>query len=229
MGSFNINATVDSDTGTLNQPVLLSVTVSGEGNIEALPEPVWPEFTGWRVFESRLDFESHVVAGRLTGSRVYEISLAPEVTGELVVPEISYTHFDPVLEEYVQVATDPISVSVVGADGAPPVPEVPEVGGHEEDPAEMRALKPVPNSIRQGGSELTESYAFWAVWGLPFLAILGAVACDALRRPGNPPAPNTFVVGRSPPPKPGWSGPFPRELITGWLQPRQCFHTFPKD
>ena len=156
--------------------MLLSVTVSGEGNIEALPEPVWPEFTGWRVFESRLDFDSHVVSGRLTGSRGYEISLVPETTGELIVPEIRYTHFDPVLEEYVQIATNPISISVTAAGSAPAVPEVPEVEGYEEETPEMRPIKPVPNSIRRGRTELTDGFAFWAVWSLPFLAVLGAVA-----------------------------------------------------
>ena len=176
VGNFDITAAVDSETGILNQLVLLSVTVSGEGNIEALPEPTWPEFNGWRVFESQSDFESHLVAGSLTGRRVYEISLIPEVVGDLVVQEIWYTHFDPDLEEYVQVATSPVSVSVVAAGSAPELPEVPKVEGYEEETPEMRPIKPVPNSFRQGRSELTDSFAFWAVWSFPLLAVLGAVA-----------------------------------------------------
>ena len=82
----------------LNEPVLLTVRISGEGNIEALPDPGWPEFAGWRVIESPVSVESQVVAGQITGSRTYEIALMPEQVGRLTIPEIHYPYFDPALE-----------------------------------------------------------------------------------------------------------------------------------
>ena len=39
----------------------------------------------------------------------------------------------------------------------------------------------MPNSIRRGRTELTDGFAFWAVWGLPFLAVLGTVAWRRFR------------------------------------------------
>ena len=176
VGRFNITAEVDADTGQVNEPVQLTVTVSGEGNIEALPDPVWPEFTGWRVIESPADTASQLIAGQVAGSRTYEIVLVPERAGELTIPGIGYTHFDPGQEKYVEAATAAIVISVVSADGTAAIPPVPgaDTVGEEESPL-MRPVKAVPPSLRQGGTELTGSAAYWAAWGIPGLIIAGAL------------------------------------------------------
>ena len=174
VGRFNITAEVDADTGQVNEPVQLTVTVSGEGNIEALPDPAWPEFTGWRVIESPADTDSQLVAGQVAGSRTYEIVLVPEEAGELTIPEIGYTHFDPGQEKYVEAATAAIVISAAGADGTAAVPPVPGVGA-EEEVRLMRPVKAMPPSLRQGGIELTGSAAYWAGWGIPALAVVGAL------------------------------------------------------
>ena len=138
VGRFSITADVGSNTGQVNEPVELTVTVSGEGNIEALPDPVWPEFTGWRVIESPADTASQLIAGQVAGSRTYEILLVPERAGELTIPGIGYTHFDPGQERYVEAATAAIVISVVSADGTAAIPPVPgaETVGEEDRPAD---------------------------------------------------------------------------------------------
>ncbi len=174
VGRFDIFAEADSAAGQVNEPVQLRVTVSGEGNIEALPDPAWPEFAGWRVIESPADTDSQVVAGQITGSRTYGIVLVPEQAGELTIPEIGYTHFDPGLEQYVEAGTAPIVISVVGAERLPEVPPLPDPATGEEGP-EMKSIKPAPPSLSQAGREFIGSTLYWAVWSLPALAIVGAV------------------------------------------------------
>lgn len=176
VGRFDISASVDATYGRLNEPVLLTVRISGEGNIEALPDPHWPEFVGWRVIKSPVSDESQVVAGRLTGSRTYETVLMPEEARELTIPEIGYPYFDPTLEQYVDLATAPIAVSVADADGSPAVPSLPAVARPEKEAAEARPIKSVPPSLRQGGTELSDSPAYWAAWAIPALMMASAVA-----------------------------------------------------
>ncbi len=175
VGRFEISAAVDAAEGNLNEPVTLTVRVSGEGNIEALPDPDWPQFIGWRVIESPVSVESQDVAGQITWSRTYEIVLVPEQAGGLTIPEIRYPHFDPAQERYVEVATAPIAVSIGDAAGAPTVPSLPAVEDAAEDVPEVRPIKAVPPSLRQAGVELAESMAYWAVWAIPPLVVIGAV------------------------------------------------------
>ena len=176
VGRFEISAEADAAEGQVNEPVQITATVSGEGNIEALPDPSWPEFSGWRVIESPADASTQVVAGQVTGHRTFKITLIPETAGELAIPEIGFTHFDPYSERFVQVATAPIVISVAGPDGQTPAPALPDISGDEEQAeTEMRPIKAVPPSLSRSGRELTESGAYWAAWGLPLLAVAGAL------------------------------------------------------
>ena len=176
VGRFDISASADATEGKVNEPVRLTVNISGEGNIEALPNPTSPEFAGWRVIESPVSSDSHVVDGQVTGSRTYEIILVPEKPGGLTIPEIRYPHFDPLSEQYVQAATSLIAVTVAGADGSPPVPQLPAVETADQEGPVMRPLKKAPPSLRQAGTGPADSVVYWVVWGIPALAIAGAVA-----------------------------------------------------
>ena len=177
VGRFDISSEADADGGQVNEPVQVTVTVSGEGNIEALPDPSWPEFAGWRVIESPADASTQVVAGKVTGNRTLRLILVPERAGELTIPEIGYTHFDPDSERFVQVATAPIVISVAGSDGQAAAPALPDISGDEEQAeTEMRPIKAVPPSMRRSGRELTGSTAYWAAWSIPLLAVAGALA-----------------------------------------------------
>ena len=177
VGSFDIFADVDSTNGKVNEPVQLTVRVTGEGNVETLPDPAWPDFEDWRVFESPSESYSYVDDGRIIGSRTYERVLVPEKAGVLTVPEIGYTFYDPRIEEYVEAVTNPIVMSIAEGDGMSPLPPSPGGGtAVERAGSDVRHIKPVPSSIQQSGSGLTGSAVYWAAWGVPLLALVGAVA-----------------------------------------------------
>ena len=175
VGRFQVSAESDTTAIRMNESVQLTVKIEGSGNIDALPDPSWPEFQGWRVIESPAVASSEIIDGRLVGSRTYERVLVPEMTGELTVPGISYTYFDPDLEQYAQTAASQIVISIAAVDGEPSVP--PSVVGAEDDRAVQgaRRIKAVPPSVRKSGGELTDSVVYWAMWFLPLLAIAGAV------------------------------------------------------
>ena len=71
VGRFEIFAEVDATTVPMNESVQMSVTIEGEGNIDALPDPKWTEFEGWRVIDSPATVNTDVVDGRIVGTRMY--------------------------------------------------------------------------------------------------------------------------------------------------------------
>ena len=177
VGRFEISAAVDNTMVRIDDSVQLTVTVQGAGNIDALPDPSWPEFEGWRVIESPASVTSEVIDGKLVGSRTYSSVLLPEMAGELTVPEISYAYYDPDLEEYVQAATSPIVVSIAEADGVPSASQSParKIEGEGQVPG-AKPIKAVPSDLRTSGGDLTDGFGYWAAWTLPLLAIFGAAA-----------------------------------------------------
>ena len=176
VGKFEVAAAVDTATVRMDDSVELTVTVQGAGNIDALPDPSWPEFRGWRVIESPVSVTGEVVDGKLVGSRTYVSVLVPEMAGALTVPEISYAYYDPDLEEYVEAVTSPIAVSVTAVDGVPS--ESRSATGGIEDGAVPGAkpIKAVPSNLRTSGGDVTDGFGYWAAWTLPLLAISGAAA-----------------------------------------------------
>ncbi len=176
VGSFDVTAVVDDTNGRVNEPVQLTVTVTGEGNIETLPDPDWPDFIDWRVFESPSNSSSRVFDGRMIGSRVYETVLVPEKSGMLTVPEIGYTYFDPSVDEYVEAITDPIVMSIEVGDGLSSQPSSTGGSAVERAGSDVRHIKPVPSSLGQSGTALTGSLLYWAAWTVPLIALAGAVA-----------------------------------------------------
>ena len=176
VGKFVIFAEVDTAAVRMNESVQLTINVEGEGNIDALPEPVWPEFNGWRVVESPAAASREVIDGKLVGIRTYRRVLVPQEAGELTVPEIRYGYFAPELEEYVQAATTPIVVSVSETDETvtPPLSTV-DAAADESDASVPKPIRPVPSPFRPSSGELTDKVVYWAAWTLPLLVILSAV------------------------------------------------------
>ena len=171
VGRFEISAEVNATTGTVNDPVLLTVNITGDGNVEALPDPAWPEFSGWRAIESPPAAEASVVDGKITGIRTYEFGLVPEASGYLTIPEVVYPHYDPEADRYVQARTVPIVVTIEGADGAPTL--VSDNTEAEQSESEVRGNKPVPHVLGRSGNGLTETPFYWAAWAVPLLIIVG--------------------------------------------------------
>lgn len=178
VGRFDITSQVDdSAEGKVNEPVQLTVSISGEGNIETLPDPAWPEFEDWRMFESPASDRSGVIDGRLVGARDYEVILVPQRAGELEIPRITYPFFDTDTGEYTTAVTDPISMTIAEADVAPALASGAEdAAGVERAGADVRHIKAAPSSLGRSGGGFVGGAAYWAAWGVPLLALVVAVA-----------------------------------------------------
>ena len=175
VGRFEIAVEVNATTIGAGERTQVKVMISGEGNVEALPEPDWPEFQRWRLIAAPSDADSRVADGKFAGVRVYELALAPKDVGQLMVPAIQYAYFDPELESYVRTATSPVAISVMGeADPAAPQSES-EVNMDDREEAGLMPLMEAPSALGQRGIGLTESAAYWAAWVAPALIVAGAL------------------------------------------------------
>ncbi len=175
VGQFTLDATVDSTAATVNEPVTLKVTISGTGNLENLPDPVWEDIPGWRAFESKATTDSAFKNGKFSGTRVYERLLVPTVAGTKTLPPVRYAYFDPETAEYHTLTTPPIRVTVAPAADQPPVPAVSTNGKQDvtQLATDIRHIKSVPPQLTTARPPVTRSTGYWLLWGLPLLALIG--------------------------------------------------------
>jgi hypothetical protein len=177
VGSYEISASVDLTNISSSDPATLTVKLSGEGNVDALPEPSWPDMPGWRVFENRAETVSFATNDIVGGIRTYERVLIPEVSGVLNIPPIEYAYFDPAQERYLTISTDPITVNVTldtsaAGNNFKNIPSTPNIALIESD---IRHIKSAPTTLDAKRTPLTSQQRYWALWALPALLIFASV------------------------------------------------------
>lgn len=193
VGQFALETTVDATQGRANEPLTWRITLSGEGNLNAVPDPVWPEIPGWRAFESQATVRTELRDGRMVGERVYERLLVPSAEGEYTLPSLEYVAFDPIAGQYQTLRSEPIAVSIEPGDPAGvatlPAPsgtaaeDGPAPTGAAEPPAtDIRPLKPVPEDLVRARPPLTASGLYWIAWIFPGLGALGYFAWQRRQR-----------------------------------------------
>jgi hypothetical protein len=128
IGQFSLQASATPKQAAAGDPISLSVTVSGRGNFDAMGSPVLLEADGWRSYPPGEKFEASPSDPiGFNGEKRFEYMLvAREDRSKTPVARLSF--FDPSLEKYVTIASNPIEVAAKGT----------------ADPAVVAAATPAP-------------------------------------------------------------------------------------
>ncbi|MGQ0644685.1 MAG: BatD family protein [Elusimicrobiota bacterium] len=112
VGRYAVSAALDKSAVDLHEPVTLTVTVSGEGNVKALSAPALPPLDGFKVYETVSSLNVAKEDYRVRGSKVFKTVLKPDVTGALEVPPVSFGFFDPAAGAYRVARSEPLRLTV---------------------------------------------------------------------------------------------------------------------
>ncbi len=128
VGRLSLEAHVDSGTAKVGDPLVLTVRVTGDGNVSFFPRPEVRVPWGQLVpAEERVQLDSSATVVR--GAKEFDWVITPARSGEVEVPQIRYPFFNPYTERYELAVTTPQRVSVApgtlvamdSADSARPV------------------------------------------------------------------------------------------------------------
>lgn len=109
VGAFDVASTVDRYEVHANESVTLTVRVEGRGNVNAIqaPDAKWPESV--ELYESK--GRAKVGQGGV-GQKIFEYLFIPRQPGEITLPRLEFSFFDPEKGEYATRFTQPISIRV---------------------------------------------------------------------------------------------------------------------
>ncbi|MFN8453881.1 MAG: BatD family protein [Anaerolineae bacterium] len=179
VGQFNIESSFSPQVAVVSQPSTLFVAVSGTGNIQTLPEPVWPELSGWRLFDSLSSLTSDTNAeGQMTGTRMFERLVVADQTGEYAIPPAKFVYFDPLAGEYRTITSQPLTVKVIPAPTPEPTPLAVATPAGTPVTA-LSATTPLPDQ-QTVKPALTDSLMTQPRLSWPLLGLLGLGVCGAL-------------------------------------------------
>ncbi|NTU64177.1 MAG: protein BatD [Chloroflexi bacterium] len=182
VGQFQLSATPDRTSTRLGEPVTLRVELRGNGNWGTLGDPVWPSDKQWRIFNNKTDSQSKVVNGALTGARVYEQLFTPLSEGQLTLPAITYSYFDPVTQQYQMLSTDALTIDVTAGNPnlAVSLPKGQTAApANDQAAAPALALKPAPQTLMSEAQPLTQQPLFGLLFIIPVGLVAGELAVSA--------------------------------------------------
>jgi SH3 domain-containing protein len=99
VGEVRVDASLDTTAARVGDPLLLTVRVSGVGNVKLFPRPSVRVPWGTAVAsDERVKLDS--AQQRISGAKEFDWVLTPQVAGELELPPIRYPFFNPATRRY---------------------------------------------------------------------------------------------------------------------------------
>lgn len=111
-GQFDLRAELDKRAVKQNEPIVLTLTIEGEGNIEMIERPRIPELRDVKIYDSDSSSEISRYRGGVRGKKTFEVTLIPTTAGTFEIPSLSFSYFDPRQNTYRTLHTPPYQVSV---------------------------------------------------------------------------------------------------------------------
>jgi len=176
VGQFSMAAAVDATRVALNQPITFTLTIRGTGAIQRIRPPAMPRLGKFRIFDSTSKVEVSNRGALVRGSKQVETILVPLTSGQLTLPALTFSYYDPSQGSYRTLSTEPITLQVAasqeGTDGGSPLVshEVNLVAG---------SFKPIrfESELSVRGMALVDRPFFWPLVALPpglyLLVVLG--------------------------------------------------------
>ncbi|HEX3160837.1 MAG TPA: BatD family protein, partial [Gemmatimonadaceae bacterium] len=111
IGLLAVSARLDTAGARVGDPLVVTVRVTGRGNVNLFPRPALPLTWGTAVPTDervQLDTGSYVV----TGAKEFDWIVTPREAGRIQMPAVRYPYFDPEQRRYAVALTQPESLVV---------------------------------------------------------------------------------------------------------------------
>lgn len=115
VGSYSIKASLDKTNVKANEPLTLSLTISGEGNIKTIVDPNLPDWHDFRKYETASTLNLSKEGDTLKGSKEFKTIIVPLTAGPKKIKPVTLSYFDPKSRSYRTASTGVLSVQVAPA------------------------------------------------------------------------------------------------------------------
>jgi hypothetical protein len=180
VGRFTIQSSLNKSSTATQEPLTLKITISGNGNIKLINEP---------VFELPPDFEKYDPVintsqeNGASGTKSFEYMIVPKAAGDFTIAPIEFSYFDPDSRQYNTIKSDGFTVHVTRGSGDTLMTMVP--GLAQEDirllNRDIRYIKTKSIHLRPAGRFLAESPLYYLIY-LVFAALFAGLALFVRKR-----------------------------------------------
>lgn len=119
IGNFSLfSATVDKTNVVLNEPIKLTLTISGNANFDLIL-PLKPNLPkNFKSYDSKTNSKQTIENNMLEGTKTFEFIVQIPQAGTWSIPAQIFTHFDTKSQTYKTLKSQPIPITVTIPEGA---------------------------------------------------------------------------------------------------------------
>ncbi|MCC7430124.1 protein BatD [bacterium] len=114
VGNFTFSANLSGNTAKIGDALSLNLKVEGTGNIKTLEIPKAKIPSGVEVYEPEFKDDFKKNGQKIYGSKTANYVLVPRKSGEILIPSIKFSYFDPSSAKYVKSETGDFKITVSG-------------------------------------------------------------------------------------------------------------------
>jgi hypothetical protein len=111
VGQFQVASELTPNSGAVGDPLTFKFTVTGKGNLSRVSTDALRDSAQWRVYRSDSKMTTDDDSG-MQGFKTFTQPVVPLQAGQLTLPAVPFSYFDPETAHYVTRATPPIRVSI---------------------------------------------------------------------------------------------------------------------
>lgn len=175
VGAYQLEASLDKTETPMDEPVTLTVKITGEGNVSTLDFPL-QNIEGFKKFDTT---ETHRLiwdGSQVVGEKIFKTVLVPQKTGTISLPELPFIYFDTARKEYRTLTTKSLSLAVTSPSQKGGTAGQPSQGGAEpvtSEKIDIHYIKTVFSGREGEQPPLYRNTWFLGIQLVPLLVLIG--------------------------------------------------------
>ena len=179
VGRYRFSASTDTKKVKVGEPITLTLTITGEGNLRNLYIPEIGEIDGLKIYAPETEVDVQPKGLSITGVRKTKVLMIPKKPGTYTLPAIKWSYFDPQKAAYDTLESRPITIAVTAdgeaeAEASAPAEAVQTVSRAGQDRLNRR-LKSIQSrsELRRPGDAhpVTSTWFLLIAFGVPLLYV----------------------------------------------------------
>ncbi|HTY13324.1 MAG TPA: BatD family protein [Candidatus Omnitrophota bacterium] len=113
VGKYALSASISTRETERGHPVSLTVKVFGEGNIQTISEPAFPDTDSIKKLSTSSKENIEKGFGSVSGSKTFEMVLMPLKEGMADIGPLKFSYFDPQAKKYIDVLSPVFKLNIL--------------------------------------------------------------------------------------------------------------------
>lgn len=173
VGTFNFQSKISTKEVKANEPVTLTLEISGTGNLKLIQNPEVEFPSNFEVYDPVVKNDLQITTNGLTGTRKIEYLAIPRYEGTYVIPEVEFSYFDLKNRSYKTLKSPQYTIQV--AKGDPVKTTASSYVNQQEVKVEddIRFLKTGKPTFQSRDDYFVGSLAYWLWYIIPLGLFVG--------------------------------------------------------